>query len=421
MLLAEESVRTQHLVRGDAVHRRVYTDPAIFDLEMERIFQGTWVFVAHESEVPQPGDFKTETVGGQPLVITRDSAGLVNVMFNACRHRGATLSSLPCGNTNSLRCPYHGWTYRTDGELTGVPYREGFDAEFRPEDYPLLRPARVDSYQGFIFASMSPDVPDLQEHLGRAAHYMDLMVARAPEGRISAGKALKNKYLGNWKLQLENYSDCYHPTFVHQSLREAQLALAPKGEGLFQQSAGFKRRHEERSFGRGHGMLNFHGSRAAWRDISRDTEYVSALAKQHGPERARELAELDVHVVVYPNLLLQFQLNHYRIIKPVTVDETEIHSFPCRLVGAPDHVNEKILAYTARFVSPGGELQVDDLEAFAHCHAGLRTKALEWIIFPLTSGEEYENEHGELVNEGVSEMIQRGHYREWTRLLSMEG
>src|SRR5229473_2376945 len=105
------------LVRDDTVHRRIYTDPDIYRDEMARIYGRTWVFIAHESEVPEPGDFKTDTIGGRPIIIARDSGGQVHILNNACRHRGATVCNLPDGNTTFFRCPYHAWTYKTDGTL----------------------------------------------------------------------------------------------------------------------------------------------------------------------------------------------------------------------------------------------------------------------------------------------------------------
>ena len=126
---------------------------------------------------------------------------------------------------------------------------------------------------------------------------------------------------------------------------------------------------------------------------------------------------MDMHVMIYPNLLLHHRLNHYRVVKPVAVDRTEVHTYPCKLVGAPDDLNELLIRSTGVHVSPGGDVQVDDLEAFARVQAGLQTEAVEWLLFKLR-GDEYVNDQGELANTGISEMIQRGYYREWRRLMS---
>jgi benzoate/toluate 1,2-dioxygenase subunit alpha len=415
-MITDRGAGLDALAREDMVHRRVYTDPAVFDAEMQRIFGGTWVFVGHESEVPGAGDFKTDNIGGQPIIMARHGDGQVHVLFNACRHRGALVCADAYGKVSHFRCPYHAWTYLPNGQLTGVPYREGFAPDFDPRNYPLLRPPRVDSYRGFIFASLTPDVPDLRDHLGRATHYIDLMVERAPEGRIAATRPVRYEYPGNWKLQLENYADNYHPLFVHASAYAARHQVDPSRFPAPRTTV--KSAYEERSLGAGHGMAEFGGSRPSWLDVVRDPGYVAALAERHGEQRARELAERDVHVIVYPNLLLHVRLCHYRVVKPIAVDRTEVHAYPCRLLGAPDAVNEKLIQYSARHVSAGGEVQVDDLEAFARVQTGLRVQALEWVLFKLKSGQEYENEHGERVNEGISEMLHRGQYTQWRRLMA---
>ncbi len=415
MAIALQSELAQ-LVRDDEVHRRVYTDPEVFEAELQRVFGRTWVFVAHESDVPNRGDFKADHIGRQPIIVVRHTDGQVHVLFNTCRHRGATVCQLERGNTNHFRCPYHAWAYRTNGELAGVPFEEGFGPDFRLADYPLARPARVESYRGFLFASLSPQGPSLSEHLASGKHYLDLMCDRAPEGRIQSTKPLLYRYNGNWKLQMDNYADNYHPPFVHQSAFEVRTAAA--GIPNYVSSRNFNVDYQERSYGAGHGMALYPGDgRPSWRDCYQNDEYLAMLTRRYGEEQAKEMARVDMHVMIYPNLLLHHRLNHYRVVKPVAVDRTEVYTFPCKLVGAPDDLNELLVRSTAIHVSPGGDVQVDDLEAFARVQAGLQTEAVEWLLFKLR-GDEDVNDQGELTNVGISEMIQRGFYREWRRLMS---
>ncbi|HLY66589.1 MAG TPA: SRPBCC family protein, partial [Chloroflexota bacterium] len=265
------------------------------------------------------------------------------------------------------------------------------------------------------FVSFSPDGISLGEHLGRAAYYLDTMVARAPAGRIQAGKPLQYGYPGNWKLQIENYVDNYHPSFVHRSAFEARTVLVPGRYTPTRQT--WKTSYEERSFGAGHGLVDYHGGRLSWRDCYEDPDYLAALAERHGQERARELADLDWHVAIYPNLLVHVRLNNYRVIRPIAVNQTEIQVYPCALVGAPEHVSESLIAAGSRHASSGGDVQVDDLETFGRIQAGLRSQGIEWLLFKLR-GQECLNDEGELVHHGISEMIQRGQWREWRRLMS---
>jgi phenylpropionate dioxygenase-like ring-hydroxylating dioxygenase large terminal subunit len=418
----ETRSRYAELVKADAVHRLVYTDPAIFEAELQQIFARTWVFVGHESEVPHPGDYKTDRIARQPIVMTRHSDGQVRVLYNTCRHRGATVCQLPRGNATSLRCIYHGWSYNNAGELVGVPLRHNFSADFDPREYGLVPLPRVESYRGFLFASLSPEVPDLTAHLGRATHYLDIMIDRAPEREIVAVKPLKYEFAGNWKLQLENYSCNYHPAILHQSALDVGVQVMAEKFGARQirlPSSSDEKPLIERAFGPGHGMADYQGTRGfLWRDAFSDPMYVSLLEARDGPERGRAMAETDIHVMIYPNLLLHHRLNHYRVIKPIAVDHTEINTYPCKMKGAPDQMNGTLVRYTSQHVSAGGEIQVDDLKAFAAVQEGLQAEAVEWIIFKLHGEKERINEHGEEECVGASELIQRGFYREWLRLMS---
>ena len=140
----------------DSVHSSLYLDAEVFDREMERIFQKGWVYVAHESQVPEPGDYRLSTIGRHSVIIVRGDDRVVRVLMNRCAHRAATVCQLERGNTATFRCAYHGWSYRTDGTLAAVPYADGYGADFRREDWSLDTAPRIASYRGFLFASLAP-------------------------------------------------------------------------------------------------------------------------------------------------------------------------------------------------------------------------------------------------------------------------
>ena len=148
-----------------------------------------------------------------------------------------------------------------------------------------------------------------------------------------------------------------------------------------------------------------------------DPEYIGLLEPRYGPEGAKEVAGLDLHVIIYPNLLLHFRYNHYRVIKPLSADHTEVNVYPCKLEGAPKHVNDQLVNCTARHVSSMGEVQVDDMKLFEVVQEGLRAEGVDWLIFKMRA-QEHLNDFGELECHEVSEMMQRGQYREWCRLMA---
>ncbi|HWO94482.1 MAG TPA: aromatic ring-hydroxylating dioxygenase subunit alpha, partial [Dehalococcoidia bacterium] len=199
------------------VSPRIFTDPAIFEEEMERIFGRAWVYVGHVSEIAQAGDYKTSSIGRTPIILSRDQHGQIHVLVNACRHRANAVCRSDAGNSTYFRCPYHGWVYANDGRLIGVAMRKGYPPSFGEDVDGLVRAARVAVYRGLIFASMAPAGPTIEEYLGPVARHIDAWADQAIEGDLEVVRPHQYNYFGNWKFQAENGADGYHPGFVHES------------------------------------------------------------------------------------------------------------------------------------------------------------------------------------------------------------
>ncbi|MFC6706644.1 Rieske 2Fe-2S domain-containing protein [Flexivirga alba] len=199
-------------------NRRIFTDEEIFELEMKHIFEGNWIYLAHESQIPAPGDYLTTYMGRQPIVITRSKDGKLNCLINACAHRGAMLCRRKTDNRPTLTCPFHGWTFRNDGTLLKVkdPDDAGYPENFNTEgSHNLTKVAKFESYRGFLFGSLNPDVTSLDEHLGDATKVIDMLVDQSPDGLEVLRGSSTYTYDGNWKVQAENGADGYHVTAVH--------------------------------------------------------------------------------------------------------------------------------------------------------------------------------------------------------------
>src|SRR5712672_1809223 len=208
------------LVRPDHVHRRAYADAAVFQLEQERIFSRLWIYVAHESQLRKPGDFVRTRRASYEILVTRHTDGNIYVLQNRCPHRGARLCMVDRGNSRVFSCPYHAWSFRPDGSLATVPHRKSYPDTFDLDDPQnhMQRVGRVESYRGFVFATLSPDPAPLVAHLGQMTDVIDNLVDRAPDGEIEiADSSFTLEYRGNWKLHLENAADVFHPSFVHSS------------------------------------------------------------------------------------------------------------------------------------------------------------------------------------------------------------
>ena len=412
------------LVQDRRVHRRVYVEPEIFELEMARIFEQGWVYLGHESEVAEPGDYKTVTIGTQPAIMSRDEDGGINVVMNRCMHRGATICQNERGNANYLRCWYHGWTYNSRGELIGVPYAGGFGSKFDRRKYALVKPAKIARYRGLVFASMTPEVEELPDYLGNAKYYLDLFMDLSPEGAIEARAGThKYGYDGNWKFQMENGVDGYHANFVHQGFFEVQgKRLGRKLMHLFSESTPM----ESKDLGHGHSILDTAPKRQVARPVNNlfrgmssqaatDT-YLASLENRFGKERTSEiLGASNVNLAIFPNLLIiGVQL---RQVIPVSVNRTDVYATPTTLCGVPDEINVARLRAHEAFYGPAGGGAPDDVEMFNRCTAGLRVKAAEWI--ELTRGLERE----QVSSEGIisahltDEVPQRALYRRWREIM----
>jgi phenylpropionate dioxygenase-like ring-hydroxylating dioxygenase large terminal subunit len=407
-----------HLVSDLGVHRDIYVDPAVFEAELRRIFGRVWVYVGHESEVPRAGDFKTSWIGRQPVIVSRDQHGRLHVLYNRCTHRAATVCQERGGHTNAFRCDYHGWTFRLDGTLIGATFSSGYaEEDFRPEDYPLGRAPRVDSYRGFIFASASPTGPTLAEHLGNAAGYLDLFTDLSPTGEISVGAPGTHHYgyAGNWKLQSENGVDGYHPNFVHQAFLEG----AP-GNGAALQMFSNNAVCRAADLGNGHALLDIRPQMGDVHEriIGRTPEgreLVERLTDRLGPERAREVVRTNgaqgFNLLVFPNLLIiQVQI---RVVHPRRVDHTEVDLYPVLLEGAPDAINAQRLRLHEGFYGPAGGGAPGDLEMFRRVQEGLQVESVEWL--PLLRGLRRTElgPNGELIGHVTDEHPQRAFYRRW--------
>src|SRR5882724_11717374 len=306
-----ESVRAR--LRDDSVHASLYLDPEVFELELERIFHRGWVYVAHESEVPDPGCFRLSTIGRASVIVVRGDDHAVRVLMNRCAHRSATVCQLERGVATTFRCAYHGWSFHRDGALAAVPYVDGYGPDFRREDWRLAPAPRVASYRGFVFASLSPDGPSLDDHLGAPVReQLDYFCDLSPEGEVVARSGTnKYGYDGNWKLQLENSVDGYHPNFAHQAFFDSFGQRMGVPLDVFRGNSTGR----NRDLGNGHSMLDFRGynrqSGATRERIEKmrqtpwGARYWEALSTRLGSDRALDVLTVGgTHMSVFPNLVV---------------------------------------------------------------------------------------------------------------------
>lgn len=415
------------LVREDAVHGDVYRRQDIFDEEMKRIYQRGWVYIGHQSEIPNPGDFKRSWLGLQPVIFSRDKAGKYHVLFNRCTHRAASICQEDWGNTTGFRCEYHGWLFRTDGELAAVPYADAYGDNFDKSRLNLRRPPRVDEYRGFVFASMSETGLSLLEHIsGPAREQLDYFCDLSPEGEVLVQcGATKLAYDGNWKLQMENTIDGYHPNFTHQSFFSSIERITGSKPGIFKGDS----LSEVRDLGMGHTNIDTRAyNRAdpavkARLDMMQQTswgkKYYDDLVEAHGKERAEDVLTVGgTHMNIFPNLCVLGQ--QVRTIRPIGPDRTEVFLRPSLLKGAPDEINTMRIRQYEAFYSPHGGGIHDDVEMFNRVTEGLRCSIDPWLIFQRGLHRETVDEDGVRIGQCTDETSQRGQWRHWKSVMQEE-
>lgn len=220
-------------VRRGMIPAHIYNDEEVFKLERERLFNRAWLFVGHESEVPQPGDYVVRRVLEDSFIIARGEDGQVRAMFNMCLHRGMQVCRAEMGNASHFRCPYHGWSYRNDGRIVGLPFHKdayGGEAGFRRKGQTLLPAPSLGIYNGLIFLSLDPDAPPLREYLGDFAFYLDYYTRQSASG-IELRGPQRWRVKANWKIGAENFAgDMYHTPQTHTSVVEVGLFREPKAE-----------------------------------------------------------------------------------------------------------------------------------------------------------------------------------------------
>ena len=354
----------------------MYEDPRLFQEEMEKIFRNTWVWVAHESEFPDKGSFKLSHVGQEPVIVVRDRKNTIHVMVNRCRHRAATVCEIRKGKTSSFQCPYHGWGYGLDGSLRALPYPEQYGDDFSKEQHGL-QALRSESYHGMVFATFNPEIEPLVDFLGPTVrHYIDLFMKQ--------GGGFPVKVLGehqfsvpmNWKVQLENTTDAYHFPVVHKSFLQS---LDGETEEIFQFLETGKGYVED--LGNGHSIMVMIPELV---DLDQNLnapipERFQPLAQELRDEKfsedqvrkiVRAVGGAGFNLNLFPNV--SFSLAFFRVLTPVSVEQTDIRHIAIGMDGGPAAANRMRMRLHEHFQGPMGFGSPDDAEVWERVQRGTK-------------------------------------------------
>jgi phenylpropionate dioxygenase-like ring-hydroxylating dioxygenase large terminal subunit len=395
---------------------------------MERLWSRTWVYVGHDSQVPQAGDYATADVAGRPVILVRVEDGTVRVLMNRCAHKGAKLVSEASGHAGSFfRCPYHAWAYDLDGAIRAIPLRAGYEGTRLNEcenGRGLSAPAGVAVHRGFVFARLEGEGPSFDAWSGPLRAVIDNLADRSPQGRLRvAGAPIRSLVRANWKMYLENVNDTVHPPSTHQSAADAAGAVwAGRGPDeprpmSMQQLLPFGSGYEffERMGGRvhayGHSIL---GTRASIHTQYAGLEgYEAALRAAHGAARTAEImAFAPQNAICYPSVSFKAVPQAIRVIRPVAVDRTVVEAWAFQPVGAPPELSRRAAMYNRLVFSPMSVLAHDDLHVFETIQSALRASGNPWVSLH-RGHRDGESAVQDADVGGTDERLMRNQFRAW--------
>lgn len=424
---ADKSARTSALVedwvRPDEgrLSNSIYVDPDVFELEVERIWKKMWLFAGSDTEVPEPGDYVTRTVGTVPIVITRGNDGQVHVLLNQCAHRGNLVCSYERGSSSVFKCAYHGWSYRNDGTNLGIPYQSAYGDELDKSEWGLNKVARLAIYRGLIFISHAADGPSLEEHLGNAKEPLDRFIDLSPTGRLTFDAGYHRiKLACNWKMYVENASDNYHANFVHISAfstaeqRRVSAAISRDGSKAV-----------IRAMDNGHTDLDFRPEQqeqgavlrtgnASAVDEAEQQAYTRAVEERMGVEVANAMiAGGPPTLFIHPNMFVIQQ--DVRRVEPLSAHRSLLYMHPALYEGASDSINDQRLARHEAAYGPAGFVLSDDLEIFGRNQRVMEAYPKDWVKISRGLHRENVDDKGAVYSHATDETGMRGmwrHYRQ---------
>lgn len=423
----------RELVRETEVHKDIYIDEEVFSLEMEHLFANTWIYVGHASQVPKLGDFYSTTVGDQPVVMVRHSDNTVRVLMNRCAHKGVQVAPDGYGNTGKFfRCPYHAWTYKTDGSILSIPLKKGYENTGLEEceaSKGMVVVGALKDYREFIFCRLAKTGISFEDYFGNSLSTLDNMVERSPEGKLEvAGGVMRYLHHCNWKMLVDNQTDTCHPMVAHESSAGTAVKVwesAPSGTpkpmavelfAPFVNPYEFFEKMGIRIWVNGHGHTGVSDSiHAAYSPVPGYGESMTAF---YGEERAKKiLGDVRHNTVYFPNLMVKGPIQTLRLFKPIAANKTLVESWTFRLVGAPDLLLERTLMYNRLVNAPTSVVGHDDLEMYERAQAGLHSRFSEWV----NVGRLYdpvECEQSNVATNGTNEWQMRHQMRAWVNFMT---
>ncbi|MEM9256205.1 MAG: Rieske 2Fe-2S domain-containing protein [Pseudomonadota bacterium] len=358
------------LVSDDAsrISRRCWSDPAVYELEKRGIFGRCWLFLGHESQIRNPGDYVQAYMCETPIILARGEDGGVHASVNSCTHRGLPVCRSDHGNTKRFVCPYHNWSYTVSGDLVAIPQESEVAVKPDKSQLGLKRVPRVESWRGMIFGSFDPQIESLEDYLGDMRFYLDAFFERFPDGVEFVGAPHRWLLNANWKLPVENQlGDVNHGAFLHSAIipREAQDAIEELGYSVVTtpgHGATFRLMPPETPVDEVAWGMEGMGAIFGGEEVAAYLREVQARAAERvGDLRARMKG---LTYGVYPNLSFLWSNTSFKVSHPRGPGKVEYWSWAVVPADAPASIKKVLRTNYSSFFGPAGILEQEDSEAW---------------------------------------------------------
>ncbi|MCB1644096.1 MAG: Rieske 2Fe-2S domain-containing protein [Pseudomonadales bacterium] len=398
------------------LQRHIFTDEAIYQQELERIFARGWNFMCHESQIPAAGDFFMNWIGEDEVIVVRDREGKINVLLNSCPHRGNTVCRAEIGNTRSFFCSYHGWNFDLDGRLVGMPgEKEFYRDEIDKSVWGLSPAAKVESYRGFVFATLDPSAPALADYLGWVGRLGIDFLASKGELEFLDG-VVKNRIQCNWKLAVDNLYDWYHVKVSHGTALKLGLvsdaAMAPMDQmvllGELGHGIGGPGISEEK-FQDSMRRLQAGEPASVWYDRNVADRMTGNMIEELGPVGKRSFG----HPNIFPNLWVALT-NQLCLRIPRGPFETELWWFTFQVNDEPEERRKFNLFMANHVFGPAGILEQDDGENWSHSTRGAKGAFGKKLPLNFAMGKGSDRMEADASGQSRIETVVNEHGQRWT-------
>jgi len=433
------SLRSVVDVERGLVGREVYVNEAIYQQELEQIFARAWLFIGHESQVPNPGDFIVSRMGEEEVILVRDRRDKqLHIFLNSCRHKGMKVCRYDDGNTLVFTCPFHGWSYDTDGRLVGVPYYDAaYHGEMDKSKWGLHEVAQMCNYYGSVWATWDSKAPSFEDYVGAYApsiRHCFQSTDGEDNGIELFNPVVKWRIPTNWKFPGFSFAgDAAHGAMTHRSINVA--AIGPQGAMEGGSRTPMRAPFPSRAFSvgdhdLGHGGQNTiydqTGARPymdTWQSIPEVDEYfrktAEAKQKKYAGQHLPPGGHGGGHFCIFPNVII----DHWRLLSwhPHGVGATESWRMYPVDKNAPKVVRDALRRYAMRYCGPAGMTESDDMENWNYCHpASMGTIAQRLPYnFEMGLGHEQTDERWPemTLNYRISEEPARARFSRWLEFM----